>query len=122
MTENGFAPTRVVAQSAVEKTELPRGAEKRKTRRYAVDDPALVIIGTRALACRLCDISFGGAMLEGDLPLLIEEQFRLMLLDLPELHCRVVHVGNGYVGVSFLNGNKLHHDLGEWIRNRCMTQ
>jgi|GEM_PF-1970768 len=122
MTENGFATTWVAAQSAVVETEPPRGAEKRKTRRYAVDDPALVIIGTRALSCRLCDISFGGAMLEGELPLLMEEQFRLMLLDLPELLCRVAHVGNGYIGVSFLNGNKLHHDLGEWIRNRCMTQ
>lgn len=122
MTENVFARTQIADRTAATRSASPRGAEQRTARRYFVDDPALVIVGKRALTCKLCDISFGGAMLEGRLPLKIDEQFRLMILDLPELLCRVAHVGEGYLGVSFLNGKELHHDLGEWIRNRCLTQ
>lgn len=99
--------------------ELPRGAEKRRTVRYAVDEPALVIVGKHALACRMNDISLGGAMLEGELPLQVEDHFRLVVLDLPELVCRVAHVGNGYLGVSFVNGQQISRSLGLWIRKRC---
>ncbi len=108
----------VVPTAADDKPAAPRGAEKRATRRYHVDDPALVIVGSQALACRLCDISFGGAMLEGDLPLQVGDHFQLMVLDLPELICRVAHCGPGFMGVSFANGPERRHALGEWIRSR----
>lgn len=104
-----------------ERPATARGAEKRATRRYVVDEPALVIIGKQGLTCRLCDISFGGAMLEVTLPLQAADHFQLVVLDLPELVCRVAHVGNGYLGVSFINGTDLRHDLAEWIRKRRLT-
>mgnify|MGYP003674494249 CR=1 FL=1 len=102
--------------------DRPRAVEQRRTVRYAVDEPALVIVGKHALACRMNDISLGGAMLEGPLPLKTEDHFRLMVLDLPELVCRVAHVGDGFLGVSFVNGQQINRSLGMWIRKRCRVE
>lgn len=123
MTPNGFARPGTAQQPSTatgpKRPVAPRGAEKRSERRYFIKEPALLIVGKRALTCELCDISFGGAMLEGQLPLQVGDLFRLMVLDLPELQCRVAHAAPGFLGVSFTNGKELHHDLGEWIRGRC---
>lgn len=93
-------------------------AERRSHERYETDEPALVIADSGAAPCRLSDISLGGALLEGDLPLNTGDAFALCVLDLPELTGRVVHCGNGFYGVQFADDREMRVAIRTWIQRR----
>lgn len=95
-----------------------RGGDRRAHLRYETNEPALAVIGNVAAACRLSDISMGGALIEGNLPLSQGELFNLCILDLPEIPSKAVHCGNGYYGVQFQDTARFRKAIGIWIRRR----
>ena len=95
-----------------------RGGDRRAHLRYETNEPALAVIGDVAAACRLSDISLGGALIEGNLPLTSGQEFALCVLDLPEIKARAVHCGDGFYGVQFVEGGRYRNAIGIWIRRR----
>lgn len=95
-----------------------RGGDRRAHARFETEEPALAIIGNVAAACRLSDISLGGALLEGSLPLEDGQTFALCILDLPEISARAVHCGDGFTGIQFLEAARHRNAIGMWIRRR----
>ena len=79
---------------------------------------ALAVIGNVAAACKLSDISMGGALIEGNLPLEKGDTFQLCILDLPEITAKAMHCGNGFYGVQFQNTARFRNAIGIWIRRR----
>ncbi|WP_417518825.1 PilZ domain-containing protein [Minwuia sp.] len=95
-----------------------RGGDRRAHTRYETSEPVLTIIGDVAVPCRLSDISMGGALLEGKLPLQPGAIFALCVLDLPEIEVKAVHCGDGFYGVQFTDPGRHRHAVGVWIRRR----
>lgn len=95
-----------------------RGGDRRAHLRYETNEPALAVIGNVAAACKLSDISMGGALIEGNLPLEKGDTFQLCILDLPEITAKAMHCGNGFYGVQFQNTARFRNAIGIWIRRR----
>jgi len=99
-----------------------RGGDRRAFTRYQTDETVLTVIGDTAIPCQLSDISLGGALLEGKLPLDNGTVFALCVLDLPEIEVRAVHCGDGFYGVQYTNPTRYKHAIGVWIRRRMSVK
>ncbi len=55
--------------------------ERRAHQRYVVDLPAQVVVDGRVIACRLVDLSRGGALVEAPVPVTVGDR---VMLDLPD--------------------------------------
>ncbi len=95
-----------------------RGGDRRAHLRYETNEPALAVIGNVATACRLSDISMGGALIEGNLPLKQGDLINLCVLDMPDIPAKTVHCGDGYYGVQFQDATRFRKAIGIWIRRR----
>lgn len=99
-----------------------RGGDRRAHLRYETNEPTLAVIGNVAAACRLSDISMGGALVEGNLPLENGDVFNLCILGLPELPAKAVHCGDGFYGVQFEGAQRYRNSIGIWIRRRMHSK
>lgn len=108
----------MIQESQLKPKQDTRGGDRRAHLRYETNEPVLAVIGNLAAACQLSDISLGGALLEGSLPIEKGTEFQLCILDLPELPAKAVHCGDGFYGVQFLETARYRKVIGIWIRRR----
>lgn len=57
----------------------PEGSERRRHTRYVVDLPTHIVINGRAIACRLIDVSRGGALVEAPTPVTVGDRVLLQM-------------------------------------------
>ena len=90
------------------------GAERRREKRYQVDLPGIARCGRPAGEA---DVPVVVSALSGDVDGFAKGDCLLLVLeDFGEIEARVVHVGNGFYGLSFVNPH-LHRDrLTAWLR------
>lgn len=102
------------------------GAERRRDRRYQVDLPARVALdGSDGIvaAVLVSDLSASGALLTevaGAVAFGKGAQLTLELQDFGAIEAKVVHVGQGFYGLTFINPH-LHRDrLSSWLREEIV--
>ncbi len=103
------------------------GAERRREKRYQVDLPASVALDGAsnglAAAALVSDLSASGALLtevSGAVILVKGTQLTLELHDFGAIEAKVVHVGQGFYGLTFINPH-LHRDrLSNWLREEVV--
>lgn len=93
-------------------------ADRRVHLRYETSEPATAVVNGVPLPCRLTDMSMGGALLEGELPLSSGSRFVLEILDLPPIQVKVVHSGDRYFGVQFQELEIVSALISVWLRRR----
>lgn len=99
------------------------GAERRREKRYQVDLPGVARCdrpaGEADVPVVVSDLSASGGLIttSGDVDGFAKGDCLLLVLeDFGEIEARVVHVGNGFYGLSFVNPH-LHRDrLTAWLR------
>ncbi|MBV9785703.1 MAG: PilZ domain-containing protein [Acidisphaera sp.] len=95
------------------------GAERRREKRYQVDLPGTVRVGEMSSPVTVSDLSASGALVAFDTehkPFRAGTQLILLLDEFGAIEARIVHVGNGFYGLSFVNPH-LHRDrLTQWLR------
>jgi len=95
--------------------ETPR----RRFRRWAVDLPAFLLVAGRRLACRVFDVSPGGARIqlrEGETPPAGSE-LELAIEGFGRIPCEVRHGSAGVIGLMFL-----HDEAGEMAFARFLIE
>ena len=92
--------------------------DRRQAQRYKLRAPGLVADEHGAYDCIVADISIGGAMLEGDLPLEKGQTIALAFDSLIGIFGDVVHTRDGFVGVKFINGDDQSLTLMNWVEAR----
>lgn len=105
------------AQTGLILTELP-GDERRSHRRYSLRAPGLVADLGGVYDCVVADISVGGAMLEGTLPIDAGAEVALGFDTLVGVVGTVVHRGEGFVGVRFSDDSAQRARIQAWIARR----
>jgi len=98
-------------------TELPED-ERRSHRRYSLRAPGLVADMSGVYDCVVADISVGGAMLEGTLPIEGGAEVALGFDTLVGVVGVVVHRGEGFVGVRFGEDAGQRARIQAWIARR----
>lgn len=92
--------------------------DRRQAQRYKLRAPGLVADESGAYDCIVADISIGGAMLEGDLPLTKGQKVALAFDSLIGIFGDVVHTREGFVGVKFSGGDDQSLILMNWVDAR----
>ncbi len=101
-------------------SQMRPGAERRHEKRYQVDLPGVARpVGGAAIPVMVSDLSASGALITADATpdaFVRGETLLLLLNNFGEIETRVVHVGNGFYGLSFVSPH-LHRDrLTAWLR------
>ena len=92
--------------------------DRRRDQRYTLRAPCLVADINNAYDCIIADISVGGAMLEGDLPLDSGDEIALAFDSIIGLLGEVVHKGDGFIGVKFTGGPEQRVIVMDWVGER----
>ncbi len=95
-----------------------RHDSRRSAVRYRLSAPGLIADADAFYDCIVADVSVGGAMLEGDLPLPVGRQIALGFDTLMGVIGEVVHRGDGFIGVKFVGGDGERKAMVAWIRAR----
>lgn len=97
----------------------PRRHDSRRSDvRYSLRAPGLIADEAAFYDCIVADVSVGGAMLEGELPLPVGRQIALGFDTVMGVIGEVVHRGDGFVGVKFVGGDGERRMMVGWIRAR----
>ena len=96
----------------------PAVAERRRHERYEAGETVTVSFAGLRKDCIMSDISLGGAMLEGYLPVEDGTELLLSFAQFDNLPARAVYVGEGFCGVQFLNPAEYRGAIGKWIQGR----
>lgn len=102
----------------LEPTELDT---RRSTQRYKLRAPGLVADEDCAYDCIIADISIGGSMLEGDLPLEKGQTIALAFDSLIGIFGEIVHKRKGFCGVKFIDNEEQALILMDWVESRLKT-
>ncbi len=102
--------------------ERPLIVERRKRPRYSVRELAAVLHGDYQILALMTDISAGGAMIEGQLPLVAGERVYLAFDVFEHLQARIAQKGAGYCGLEFLHQAEERERLVAWIRQRALAR
>ena len=101
----------------------PRGAERRREKRYEVDLPATLAFEGVTASATVSDLSPSGALITAAAgpSLAAGSVFVLELEEFGQIQARVVHAGQGFYGVQFLDAH-LHRDrLNDWLRREAAS-
>lgn len=101
--------------------EATRHDERRRDQRYQLRAPGLVADKDGVHDCIVADISIGGAMIEGDLPLEQGQEIALAFDSLIGILGEVVHKGDGFLGVKFTGGPDQRLIVMDWVGARLRT-
>jgi PilZ domain len=94
-----------------------RESPRRRFRRWAVDLPAYLQFGATQLACRVFDVSPGGARVqlrEGEAPRAGTE-LDLVLDDFGRIPCEIRHGATGVLGLMFLHDEEAELRLARFL-------
>jgi len=104
--------------TAAEQQKSPAGRERRRHNRFSLRAPGLVADIEGVYDCIVSDISIGGAMLEGELPLEYGAEVAIGFDTLMGVVGVVVHRGEGFVGVQFSEDADQRARVTAWIAKR----
>ena len=100
---------------------MARGAERRREKRYETELSAMAEFDGAASPVTVSDISPSGALLTGHAgaPFAAGSVIAILLEQFGRIEARVVHAGQGFYGVQFVDSH-LHRDrLNEWLRSEA---
>lgn len=93
-------------------------AERRRDKRYQVDLPGTLRLGDVTSAVTVSDLSASGALVS--IPLdpveIIAVDVVLVVDAFGPIQARIVHVGDGFYGLRFLQPHLLRDRLGRWLQ------
>ena len=92
--------------------------ERRQHRRYDLRAPGLAADMNGVYDCVVGDISLGGVMLEGELPLEVGTEVAIGFDTLMGLVGTVMHHGDGFFGVKFVDDMEQRAKVADWIFRR----
>ncbi len=101
--------------------QTPSVLERRGAPRFALRTPALVATIDGVYDCLIADISLGGCMLEGRLPLARGTEVAVGFDTLMGLVGHVVHAGDGFFGVRFDDSAGRRDDIRRWMVARLRS-
>ena len=93
----------------------PAGMERRTDPRFALRTPGLVAGTVGVYDCVVADISLGGCMLEGRLPLRHGEEIAIGFDTLMGLLGNVAHAGDDFIGVRFQESAVRRDEIRNWM-------
>lgn len=111
-----------MAKTRPEPLEAINHDERRQDVRYRLEAPGLAAHADGVFDCIVADISVGGAMLEGDLPLAAGSEIALGFDSLIGVMAEVVHQGDGFLGVRFVHNAAQRRLIAAWIRAKIRDE
>lgn len=94
------------------------GAERRREKRYQVDLPGTLCSGGATSAVTVSDLSASGALVSipAEVAAVAAPDVVLVVDAFGPIDARIVHVGDGFYGLRFLQPHLLRDRLGRWLQ------